>query len=264
MIGVTKLWWSNRKSCKYEIIEEERRSRLAEMRQCVIESLRVNEIPFGVRAALESGVEVEGIWLSRSNTPDGYHTASSTAPIDGKLPSKGKERTIDPWCAGFPASPAANDRLAAPSPTRSGHLPEQSRDRAYTPTAPADALRIQGTRPSSSGVKSPFPLYAEAQQHLLAGSTSDAHNGDIPHDASLYGVAEVFANRPTRKPNAGFEVLPAGVLGPRHEFRHYDVADDSEENDGMLRQQSKDSRQATKENTRLTGINTWARLAVNR
>ncbi|KAF4594654.1 hypothetical protein GQ602_000267 [Ophiocordyceps camponoti-floridani] len=68
VIGIVKLWWTNRRLRKYEVIEEERRARLAQMQHCGIDRMHRDAIPFGVRA-LESGVEVEGIWVSRSNTP---------------------------------------------------------------------------------------------------------------------------------------------------------------------------------------------------
>lgn len=148
-----RLWLSNRRLRKHEVIEEERRARLAEMRHCGIDAPpSLNEIPFGVRA-LESGVEVEGIWISRSNTPDGCHTPSSAAPADDHAGPKGKAR-----------------------------MPAWRQD--HSPDAPPPTL----ARRSASG------------------------------DAALYGAAEVYANRNTRRLNAGFEVLPAGILGPRQEF----------------------------------------------
>ncbi|KAK3995449.1 hypothetical protein QBC44DRAFT_284170 [Cladorrhinum sp. PSN332] len=62
--GLVKLWWNNRLMYKQEIIDEEKRSRLEDMRRTGLPIKRAGEIPFGVRA-LQKGVEVDGIWISR-------------------------------------------------------------------------------------------------------------------------------------------------------------------------------------------------------
>lgn len=44
---------------------------------------RKQDIPFGVRA-IESGIEVEGVWISRSNTPSGSRQASPQSSVAGE------------------------------------------------------------------------------------------------------------------------------------------------------------------------------------
>lgn len=93
--GLVRLWWTNRKIAKLELIDEERRVRLAEMRYCGINARGITDIPFGVRA-IQSGIEVEGIWISRPNTPGSSHANSSPTLIGDptglkvKLKEKGK------------------------------------------------------------------------------------------------------------------------------------------------------------------------------
>ncbi|KAL7936040.1 hypothetical protein V8C35DRAFT_296682, partial [Trichoderma chlorosporum] len=99
--GLVRLWWTNRKIARLELIDEERRVRLAEMRYCGINARGITDIPFGVRA-IQKGIQVEGIWISRSNTPDASHVTSSPTlvgdPADprgkSKRKGKGKERYI--------------------------------------------------------------------------------------------------------------------------------------------------------------------------
>ncbi len=67
-LGLTKLWWTNRAVRKQEIIDEEKRTRLTEMRKTGLPTKRSNDIPFGIRA-IQSGIEVDGIWISRPTTP---------------------------------------------------------------------------------------------------------------------------------------------------------------------------------------------------
>jgi hypothetical protein len=45
----------------------------------MIEAQTTNEIPFGIKA-LESGVEVEGVWISRSNTPVPSGSSCNNSP----------------------------------------------------------------------------------------------------------------------------------------------------------------------------------------
>lgn len=60
------------------IFDEEKRARMEEMRRTGIPIKRANEIPFGVRA-LQRGVEVDGIWISRSDSP--HETTARATPL---------------------------------------------------------------------------------------------------------------------------------------------------------------------------------------
>ncbi|RCI15400.1 hypothetical protein L249_6777 [Ophiocordyceps polyrhachis-furcata BCC 54312] len=173
LVGVFKLWWTNRRLRRHEVIEEERRARLAEMRHCGIDRMHRDAIPFGVRA-LESGVEVEGIWISRSNTP----------VLDQSGGGKGKEKMV------AVSSPLNDARLSddnSADELRRSSRPRRSRE---------------ATRPRSG-----LPYLSMA-----------SHDNDFPRDAAPYGAAEVYANTRSRYNTSGFDVLPAGVLGPRHEI----------------------------------------------
>ncbi|KAH0595645.1 hypothetical protein MHUMG1_06822 [Metarhizium humberi] len=83
LIGLVKLWQNNRELRKYEVIDEERRSRITEMKHCGIRHMSYSNVPFGVRA-IERGVEVEGIWIAGSRPAEASQTASSApSAIEG-------------------------------------------------------------------------------------------------------------------------------------------------------------------------------------
>jgi hypothetical protein len=69
---------------KQELLDEEKRSRLTEMRKTGVSVKRGAEIPFGVRA-IQGGVEVDGIWISRPATPnvETKHKLQSTTTLIG-------------------------------------------------------------------------------------------------------------------------------------------------------------------------------------
>lgn len=94
-MGLVKLWWSNRAIRRLEIIDEEKRARISLMSRCGIENMRPPEIPFGVRAIL-SGVEVEGIWISRPNSPGPCQLTPVATQVGRRIRiSKGKGKMIE-------------------------------------------------------------------------------------------------------------------------------------------------------------------------
>ncbi|KAK4201257.1 hypothetical protein QBC40DRAFT_61833 [Triangularia verruculosa] len=82
--GLIKLWWNNRLVKKQELLDEEKRLRVEEMRRSGLSVKRTNDIPFGVRA-IQGGVEVDGIWISRP--------ASQNDPAAAKLESSSSTDT---------------------------------------------------------------------------------------------------------------------------------------------------------------------------
>lgn len=91
--GLGKLWWNNRLMKKKELLDDEKRARVEEMRKTGLPMKRANTVPFGVRA-IQSGIEVDGIWISRPASLNelGEKLASSTtlAGRDSDSQSKGR------------------------------------------------------------------------------------------------------------------------------------------------------------------------------
>ncbi|AEO65720.1 uncharacterized protein THITE_2113018 [Thermothielavioides terrestris NRRL 8126] len=98
--GLCKLWWNNRLMKKQEALDKEKRARLEEMRKAGLPAKRANNVPFGVRA-IQSGVEVDGIWISRPaslNEGASAKLASSTTLVVGRdsdSQKKGREYSED-------------------------------------------------------------------------------------------------------------------------------------------------------------------------
>jgi hypothetical protein len=69
-VGYLKLLWTNRIVKRQELVDEEKRMRIRELRNSgqIVESRRSHDIPFGVRA-IQSGITVDGIWISQSSSP---------------------------------------------------------------------------------------------------------------------------------------------------------------------------------------------------
>jgi hypothetical protein len=93
-LGYAKLLWTNRFVRQQELVDEEKRIKVEELRKSgqVIEPRKSRDIPFGVRA-IQSGIQIDGIWISKERLPipttfqSGLHQSSSDSSITSlKLP----------------------------------------------------------------------------------------------------------------------------------------------------------------------------------
>ncbi|KAJ4421675.1 hypothetical protein N0V85_000060 [Neurospora sp. IMI 360204] len=83
--GLVKLWWTNRIVRKQEILDEEKKARIDDMRSTGLrptssKRAAASTIPFGVRA-IQSGVQVDGIWISGPATPTETTKLTSAATL---------------------------------------------------------------------------------------------------------------------------------------------------------------------------------------
>jgi hypothetical protein len=104
-----------------------------------------DDIPFGVRA-IESGIEIDGVWISRSNTPVGSSRASIIS--ENRLPRSFNNSALElPQMSyassrGSSAAPSSFDRavsaerLPSNNDSRSGSPPNQVHQTRPGPSSP--------------------------------------------------------------------------------------------------------------------------------
>ncbi|ROW00324.1 hypothetical protein VMCG_07236 [Cytospora schulzeri] len=115
LVGLVKLWWTNRHMRKLEELDAEKQARAAQMRKSGLSAHQAasrlggngggGEIPFGIKA-IESGAEVEGIWIARM-------ASMASRPPDRKWSSKRKVKKT-PAAASAPLL-EMNDLSSSPS-----------------------------------------------------------------------------------------------------------------------------------------------------
>ncbi|KAI1814738.1 hypothetical protein GGS20DRAFT_547166 [Poronia punctata] len=178
-IGWIKLWWAQRLLAKYALLDEEKKQRQMELRKSGIPAGRRADIPFGVRA-IQSGIEVEGIWISRPVTPQEVRSASKassrTTNLDGEPRPENKGKGV----MGSTPRPSATVTEVEPTP-RPSPSPRPS---------PTSSVFDQSSLLEIGGMPSLGPQYAYLQPH-----TSQRPVHDNPNSAT--------ANRylsPTTKP----------------------------------------------------------------
>lgn len=94
--GLVKLWWTNRIVRKQEILDQEKKARIDDMRSTGLrptssKRAAASSIPFGVRA-IQSGVQVDGIWISRPATPTETTKLTSAMTLVNNLDADQQQR----------------------------------------------------------------------------------------------------------------------------------------------------------------------------
>ncbi|KAI1079440.1 hypothetical protein F5B20DRAFT_164471 [Whalleya microplaca] len=126
--GLFKLWWLSRYLKKHTVLDAEKRARQEEMVKSGHPAFRKIDIPFGVRA-IQSGIEIDGIWISRPGTPVEVGANSPllnpSTSIDTESGPKGKEKAkvvfggvLEPTTTVTEVQPTPGQSLR-PSPTTS-------------------------------------------------------------------------------------------------------------------------------------------------
>ncbi|RMZ10519.1 hypothetical protein D0862_03225 [Hortaea werneckii] len=92
LIGCVKLGYTRWQLRKYTVLAEQEKREQSLARQ--MSQRRSNpygtskeEIPFGIRA-LESGIEIDGVWVSRPNTPESHSRESSATSVGMRQPNR--------------------------------------------------------------------------------------------------------------------------------------------------------------------------------
>lgn len=79
ILGLLKVWYNRNKLNKYSKVDKGKQTQTPEMLEAQpvtqVVSETKDEVPFGIRA-IQSGIEIDGVWISRSNTPVGSSRAS--------------------------------------------------------------------------------------------------------------------------------------------------------------------------------------------
>ncbi|KAG5973551.1 hypothetical protein E4U55_000422 [Claviceps digitariae] len=241
LLGVFKLWLANRRLQAHEVIDEERRTRIAQMNYCGIRHLNHNSVPFGARA-IEQGQKVEGIWNScRQVSETSQAIPSATlANDDHKRPLQHQDGVVHSSLHGIReevARPASSSSSAAthssaPSSTyhdcRSTTHPEDDVDdmSILPPQTDENSWTFQPSEADEASCRNPNTTLTSSLPAAVAISNSESLLNSIPVSRApigrAYGSAQVYANTERRIMNSGFEILPAGTLGARPEFQNRD------------------------------------------
>lgn len=217
------------------------------MHQCGIDASRDSGVPFGIRA-IERGIQVEGIWISRSNTPEFVtsasrgnsssvvaiaHTCQPSVPSmqDGQQAYLRETQKL-PVASGSRLSLGPDNKRSSPPVSLNRWVksrPASSQGQFSRPPTPPPSAQIENYVPNGWG-SAPGPISSASR---MAQSRSGPHKSSAELRASdqpsqdhmhldspcpqgpqrSWSSTEVLANQNSRWSNPGFEVLPPGTLG---------------------------------------------------
>lgn len=201
------------------------------MQRYGIEIPAVNDIPFGSRA-IQSGIEVDDIWISRPNTPAASQRASCATIIDdsstdGTVPVRKGGSSLRNLSASSQLqsksgelSSVASSKVLKRSTLAGQHMSEATtlctQGSGALPPSQSDSFN---TRRRTNQVE-PQRRWSSIQtaSDAAAAASALASRPSLRSEPVAYGSAEVFANTNTRRTVSGFEILPAGSLGDRVEL----------------------------------------------
>ncbi|KAI1840515.1 hypothetical protein JX266_013301 [Neoarthrinium moseri] len=205
--GLGKLWWINRSTRKHEILDEEKKSRMAEIQKTGVTLRKRPDIPFGVRA-IQSGIEVDGIWISRPGTPNSQSPlGASSLTLNSDHDSKGKAKAISEPVTASPertpsestfgpdanSSPPRSPAVGAAATYKPKHVPARPSAWAresYTAAtldqlqgSPADRPAVKTYVPTNSFSRVPAPVRRATEGDRTSSSSDE---GSVPsHQSSV-------------------------------------------------------------------------------
>ncbi|KAI1763443.1 hypothetical protein GGR53DRAFT_367699 [Hypoxylon sp. FL1150] len=183
--GLVKLWWLSRYLKKHTVLDLEKRARQMEMQKSGLPAGKRIDIPFGVRA-IQSGIQVDGIWISRPGTPietsQSSPSISSSSTLETDSRSKGKEKELSAHLSTtvteVQTTPEFTPQPSPPASLSERHGGEPSHNRAYPlgtqptygPVGPS-RRRTDITLTETPDVDIPYQAEYEGARHLQVVET---------------------------------------------------------------------------------------------
>ncbi|KAH0544076.1 hypothetical protein FGG08_001694 [Glutinoglossum americanum] len=174
--GLGKVAWNHWMLRKYEAIAEAKKAHLREMRESrrVIQ-LQGEGIPFGIRA-IEAGIEVEGVHISRPATPSIKHFRNMS---NASISSNGtKPGPIQTTAAGRPTSEVVAPSIEQPDATDAS---SRQHDRSSSTPGPPRLFIPQAVHGAQSAVR---PAPGDRSSYQSLSSSNGVGPRYIPRNAS--------------------------------------------------------------------------------
>lgn len=154
LAGCLKLIYNNYRVKKHTKIAEARKSHIESIGGGTdLVKSKQDEIPFGIKA-LEAGVEVEGIYISRPNTPARY--TQSQATLVGSDAASQKSRGQGPPSPRFAHGNGSGS--SSPAPSMKSGRPMVYQPSPYVQLPPASYAGMSSVRSSASSLNGTPPI----------------------------------------------------------------------------------------------------------
>jgi hypothetical protein len=175
-VAYGKLFWTNRYLKKHQIIDEEKRARAQELRNSgqLVENPK-NDVPFGVRA-IQSGIQVDGIWISNSNTPAPSELNLSLRGSSSESISEGKSSKSVNFSSGRPSFASNSGTIPPPRPKSEVQFQDRSNGSAFVEHTEGSTYLEPGSSKSYQPRRSSGLRYHDTRSHHEA-TLADLESG---------------------------------------------------------------------------------------
>lgn len=177
LIGYVKLLWTNQYLRRQEAFDEEKRSHLDQVRRTGLPASRkYAEIPFGVRA-IQSGVQVDGIWISKTSTLTAEEQRPAAAQSWAKRGAEqGKER----------------NKLVRKSEAR-----RRSSSATQCPPVEEDDARLDASEPDPEHPEEPAPQLYRPPIPIRVGHMRNSSESEVWEEGKENKASSSSSRRPT-------------------------------------------------------------------
>lgn len=145
---------------------------------------KTDEVPFGIRA-IESGLEVDGVWISRNNTPEPVSRDSSTNGISDGLP---KRQTV-PDLERHDVH-TGYDRSTSASSANTAHPASSSFDRAVSAERMSSRQTSRDASPDATVTKPPRSRQPPCSYTRYSGNPYILRNSSTTN--TLEGIEAIY------------------------------------------------------------------------
>lgn len=178
-------WWNLRKHVRILKEQQAEQAKLLQTHPSIRERRRKSQVPFGVRA-IQSGIEVEGVWISRPNSV--FNSPSTTTP-SSPMALQPKQSLGDKLAAAVREKEREDEYNNMTVATAARQLEAQTAGgRMVSPRATSDPFR-DGTTPSERSGRSETGE-VESYYNRRSIGTGNAYR-DMPHEEAGYAAPEI-------------------------------------------------------------------------
>ncbi|KAF2735481.1 hypothetical protein EJ04DRAFT_534230 [Polyplosphaeria fusca] len=197
-IGLCKLQYDKHRIRKYSKVDKGKQTQTPEMLEAQpVKQEEKEYVPFGIRA-IESGIEVDGVWISRSNTPVG---SSRSSIAEGKFPSSRN-----------------SSQLELPKAIHGGSSSRASSQTAFDRAVSAERIYASSSRDSSPGRDNS----SQARGRVPLPSHAQYCNGNTQRNSTTLNALEGMEASSSQAPNNG---QPSASTSGKSSARTSDEAD---------------------------------------
>lgn len=224
--GLAKLWWTNRSVRRHELLDEEKNARVSEIEKTGLSMRKKPEVPFGVRA-IQSGIQVDGIWISRPGTPNSHtplkvpssltltgsdQDSKRKLKLSGKLSETSSDSSSSSTVGGN--SPPRSPAIRAQSTYKPKHAPGARTSLRATESYNAESLSALEGAGAGAGMQTYIPTSPFSPSPVVKSDSASSSSEEGVFVPSHHSSVRTHQSRVSLFPDVSVERKRSYTRGP--------------------------------------------------